>query len=310
MILQLDSLPCHRKVFASEAEWVDGRKSFIGASEVASVFGVGYAATSPLTVWWSKRGNEPPAFDDATRKRMALGKKMEPIISDLFTDETGLPCHDPGDFAVFYHREIPWHATTLDRLAVHDDYGPVPVELKHINGRFRGDWDAEDEPPLKYMVQCQAQISVTGASHCYLVGLIGGDELSVRLVERNQKFIDAMLVRLADFWKHVQDGSMPPIDESEATKAMLATIYPRDTGLTVSLPGDATDWDRELIEVKEQIKTLETRRNYLENQIKAAIGDAAIGLLPCGGSYSWRTQQRAEYVVKATEFRVLRRSSK
>lgn len=309
-------------VHSTREGWLAARKSMIGASESAAIFGVGYANQSPITVWNSKTGGPELEIEPAALKRMDRGRKLEPIIAAEFADETGLIVEDPGDFTIFRHPELDWLGATLDRIVIHDDYGPMPVEIKSVNGRFRNDWNEDDEPPLKYMVQVQHQMAVTGASHAYLVGLIGGDELVIRLIERNQRFIDAMLARLAEFWQYVLARTMPPVDESEATRAMLGLIYPRDTGEEITLPDDFIELDRELLDVKEQIKTLETREKAIENRIKAAIGDATRGVLPVG-SYTWKQQNRttidaellrselpeiADQFSKTTSFRVLRRS--
>lgn len=310
--------------YESESDWLEARKSFIGASEVAAIFGVGYASQSPITVWASKTDGPRQEIPAEQLRRMNRGKKLEPIIAGEFEQETGLTAIDPGDFTVYRHLEFPWIAATLDRYTIHDDFGPVPVELKAVNGRFRGDWDTDEEPPLKYLVQVQTQMAVTGTSHCYLVGLIGGDEVVVRLLERNQRFIEAMIPKLREFWGYVQRNEMPPVDDSEATRAMLGLIYPHDTGLEIDLPADFIDLDRELLEIKAQIKTLETRKDGIENKLKAAIGAATRGCLP-SGSYSWKAQTRttidaeslraefpaiAEQFSKVSSFRVLRRSNK
>lgn len=316
--------PCLVEIHETEEQWLEARKTGIGASEVASVFGCGYANTSPITVWSSKTGGPRMEFDAATIRRMNRGHKLEPVIASEFTEETGLECFDPGPYTIYRSKSTPWLFATLDRWCVDPNFGPVPVELKAVHGRFRNDWDEEDEPPLKYLVQCQTQMAVTGAKACYLVGLIGGDEIVVRLIERNVRFIEAMLAKLAGFWGYVVNHLMPPVDESEATKAMLGLIYPKDTGAEVSLPIDFIELDRELLQLKDQRKTIETRIDAIENRIKAELKTATRGCLP-GGSYTWKQQSRndidakllraefpevAEQCSKVTEFRVLRRSNK
>lgn len=317
--------PCICEPWESEADWLEARKSGIGASEVSAIFGVGYANQSPITVWNSKVGGPQPEIPAEQLRRMARGKKLEPVIASEFEAETGLIAVDPGDYTIFRSSEYPWLFATLDRFTVHPDHGPIPVELKAVHGRFHAEWDIEEEPPLKFNVQTQTQMAVTGASHCYLVGLVGGDEVVVRLVERNQRFIDAMIARLTEFWGFVLRREMPPVDESEATKTILGLIYPRDLGHEVSLPVNAVEWDRELIEVKESIKALEARKDGLENQLRAAIGNATRGCLVVGGSYTLKQQTRttidaerlrsqfpeaAAVCSRESSFRVLRRSNK
>ena len=295
--------------FDNRADWLAARRTMIGASETAGIFGVGYANQSPITIWNSKVGGPEQEIEPAALKRMNLGTRMEPVIAEMFAEETKLPGRDPG-LVIVRHPEIDWLGASLDREAWVEEGGWVPAEIKNVNGRFRQDWNANEEPPMKYMVQLQHQLAVTGAPFGFLVGLIGGDELVWRMIERNARFIEKMIARLRDFWGYVQRREMPPVDGSEATKAMLGLIYPKDSGDEVSLPPEATEWDRELIEVKESIKSLEGQKTELENKLRAAIGNASAGILPFGGAYTWRWQQRAEHVVKASEFRVLRRSNK
>ncbi len=316
--------PCQIEIHETEAEWLEARKTGIGASEVASVFGCGYANTSPITVWAAKTGGPRMEFDEATIRRMNRGHKLEPVIASEFTEETGLACFDPGPYTIYRSNTVPWLFATLDRWCIDPDFGAIPVELKAVHGRFRNDWDEQEEPPLKYMVQCQTQMAVTGAKACYLVGLIGGDEIVVRLIERNDRFIEAMTAKLALFWGYVVNHLMPPVDESEATKAMLGMIYPKDTGAEVSLPIDFIELDRELLTLKDQRKTIETRIDKIENLIKAEMKTATRGCLPVG-SFTWKEQTRttidadslraelpeiAERFSKVSSFRVLRRSSK
>lgn len=290
----------------SREHWLRERKSGIGASESASIFGVGYASQCPANVWESKVSDTAQEFDDATLRLMTRGKRMEPIIAQEFTDETGYLTHDPGEFTIFRHPEHDWIFATLDHVCEHPDLGLVPVELKNVTGRMRGEW--EGDLPLKFQVQCNHQMAVTGATHCYLVGLIAGETLEVRLVERDQRFINVMIKKLGEFWQYVIDRKMPPVDDSEATAKMLARHWPIDQGGEIVLPDDAIDWDRDLAAAKADLKDAEKRKRSCENKIKAAIGDATWGIVPGGGRYSWKTQQRAEYVAAATEFRVLRRS--
>lgn len=308
----------------TEADWLESRKTGIGASEVAAVFGCGYAGTSPITVWAAKTGGPQVEFDEAALKRMNRGKRLEPYIAAEFAEETGLETVDPGDYTIYRSVVHEWLFATLDRWCWHPEHGAIPVELKAVNGRFRGDWDEEQEPPLKYNIQTQVQMAVTGASHCYLVGLVGGDELVIRLIARNDRFIDAMMIRLEEFWGYVQRKEMPPVDDSAATAAMLGMIYPHDSGAEVGLPDDFIEMDRELLELKDQRKQVETKIDGIENRIKAAIGEATRGYLP-SGSYTWKQQSRksidAELLrslhpeialecEKCSTFRVLRRSSK
>jgi putative phage-type endonuclease len=290
--------------YSSEAHWLEARRSLIGASDSAGIFGVGYFDQSAVTVWDSKI-NAPRAIDQAKVRRLKVGKLMEPALRAIFAEESGQICVSPGDFTIFRRAEIPWLGATLDGLTEHDEYGPCPVELKNVSNFARDEWDG-DEPPLKFAVQVQHQLAVTGASHGFLLGLIGGNEPVIKTIERNDRFIDAMLKRLEEFWGYVERRELPPVDSSVATAQILAKLWPEDSGATVALPPEAADWDHELSEAKEAIKAAEARKLAAENKLKAAIGEATFGEFG-GIRYSWKSQTRAEHVVKESTFRVLRR---
>lgn len=294
----------------TEAEWVDSRDRLgVGASEVAALIGfdVSYKGQSIITVFASKTGVREE-FSESVKTLFRRGHEMEPIIAREFQIATGLECFDPGEYTIFANPEIEFLFATLDRFVVHPDHGPIPVELKNVGWQCRKDWEG-DRPVLKYEVQCQAQMAVTGTTHCYLVGYVGGNDLVIFLIERSQRFIDSMVKVVHDFWGYVQRRELPPVDESKATKDALKLIYPQDSGVEVDLPVEFIALDRDLIQIKEDIKLLDVRKDAIENKIKAAIGEATIGTLPTG-YYKWKTQHNAGYVVAPFTKRVLTRSKK
>jgi hypothetical protein len=63
----------------------------------------------------------------------------------------------------------------------------------------------------------------------------------------------------------------------------------------------------ELANWKDAVKATQERITERENSLKALIGDATYAVLPDGSRYSWKTQERKEYVVPASVTRVLRK---
>jgi predicted phage-related endonuclease len=90
---------------------------------------------------------------------------------------------------------------------------------------------------------------------------------------------------------------------------VVARLYPRDTGATVTLPREAEAWDEELCRIRREIGALEQRRAELEARIQAAMGEAAVGVLPSGGRYTWRVVRRElkPQPARVEEHRVFRR---
>lgn len=327
------SMDCLVEEYGSREEWLEARRKSIGASDSAGIFGVGYADQSAVTIWDSKRNPPRDINDPAKLKRLKVGKLMEPALRSIFTEETGLECESPGEFTIFRSRELPWLSATCDALCLHDDFGRCPVELKNVSNFAAADWREGDEPPLKFAVQCQQQMAVTGSTHSFLLGLIGGNEPVVKVIGRNERFIAAMLARLEEFWGYVERGELPPIDSSIATAQILSKLWPEDSGMTVAMPGESIEWAAEKQVAERIIKEMKAVETAAENKIKAHLKEATFGDLPSLASsgfvlekvkdgigaiiakinfdplparYSWKTQPRKAYSVAAGTTRPLK----
>ena len=285
----------------SDAAWLAARQTFIGASESASIIGCGYANQSPTGVWNAKVGG--PKDDSGSPIMFRVGKRKEPIIAELLAEEEGIETREP--LARAYRSRIhPFLGASLDREAIDQEFGLCPVELKNVGIHARKEWDGD--VPLKYNVQTQHQMLVTGAKVCYLVGLIADEELIVRRILRDNDFLAAFVVPLRQFWDCVESKTLPAIDDSEATARALSLAYPRDSGATMVLPEDAAQWVDELARGKLQEKEGKARATAASNLLKAALGENSIGQLPDGRCVTWKTQSRAAYEVEASTTRVLR----
>lgn len=294
MIATVDPVVC-----SNRQSWLAARRTCIGASESPAIFGVGYADQSPLTIWNDKVHGHDEEEDSAKSEMFAVGKLMEPSLRSIFTYKTGLPCEAAGEFTLYRHDEYDFIGATLDAWT-RDANGDAPVELKKIDF-LRDEWK-DDNVPLKYQVQTSQQMLVTGTDHAYVFGLLG-NQPAVRLVRRNDRFIDALIAKLTEFWGYVQRREMPPVDDSAATARILAKLFPYGNGET--RPIEAA-WLEGRRAAKAEIKAAAERLDACENKIKAAIGDATFGETPSGELVSWKEQHRDGYWVDECNFRVLR----
>jgi len=285
----------------TEEAWLAERKTGVTATDAPVIAG---CRGSAYQLWAEKRGLiEPP--DLADREWIRWGHLLEPVVLAEYAERTGREVIPWPAYTVARHPDRDWLICTPDAEQI-DGGRRGALEVKTA-GEYRShDWD--DEPPLAYQVQLQHQLAVLSLERGTLAVLIGGNRLRWFDAERNEPFIRTLLEVEEEFWFLCQSGRPPPVDGSEATARALAKLHPADTGESVILPEEAAQWDRDLQEVKAAIKDGEAAAAELENRIKAAIGDATYGILPDGsGRWSWKTQQRAEYTVKASSFRVLRR---
>ena len=96
------------------------------------------------------------------------------------------------------------------------------------------------------------------------------------------------------------------VSSIEEAKA-LGILYPDDKdSSSIALPLDAVKWDELLRLAKGNEKAAKQIVRDMSSRLKAAIGDHRFGALPDGSSYSWKKQNRKEFVTAASSFRVLR----
>lgn len=282
-------------------DWLQARASGIGASESAIVLGVSPYKT-PFGLWAEKTGLADPSDES---EAMRIGRAMEPVIAQLYQEATGREVADPGDYSIERHPQAPYLFATVDRLVIDCARGVGICELKNAGAYKAHEWD--DGAPLAYQVQVQHQMAVCGVQWASVAVLIGGNKFRWCDVERNDRFISAMLPRLAEFWRLVETRTPPPVDGDESTTRALAALYPTDDGESVMLPERAARWDRWLADLAAKRKRIEAIEAKLKNRLRAKIGSAQYGVLPGGGRWKWATTERKAYTVEAKTTRELRR---
>lgn len=284
--------------------WLAARNRIIGASESPSICGVGYE--SAYSVWARKCGLV--TAEETESELLEAGNVLQPAIIELARRRTGLDIIGE-DHTIRLSDDVPYIGCTLDAYYLEDSQ-VIPVECKNIGLYNASEW-RDDLPPVRVNVQAQHQMFVTKAPKALVLGLIGGNRLVVKEVQRDEAFLGVLLLVLEKFWSHVERQEPPEVDGSNSTAETLSKLYGREVeGEEVDLPEEAAVWDRERLEAHEAEKTAKARKQAAENAIKAAIGTAACGRLPGGGKYIWKTIERAGYECPATSYRQLTRSKK
>ena len=310
--------------------WLQDRLSMVGASESPAILGEGYKNESAWTVYQRKVGEAPPDEDES--EALEWGREMQPVVLRMFTKRTGINVEDLGPFTIQRHPDFPFIGATLDGLAYVDGRKAV-VEAKNVGQYRAADWK-DDLPPLRVQIQTQQQMLAADAELAFVAACVGGNKLEWRQLERNDRFLAALVKTLREFWTCVETRTPPPVDGSAATARAIAALYPKDTGATVPLKSEALRWAAEKTVAAAIAKEMEAAVQAADNQIKAAIGEASYGdLPPCSDEaeilgearnrllaaaeeatlnpalparYSWKHQSRKGYVVAPAEFRVLR----
>jgi len=281
--------------------WLAARQEGIGGSDAAAILGLS-PFHSPLEVFVDKLGLVEP---EPESEAMRWGRILEPAIAERYIEETGRELAASSPYTLLVSRAHPFLRATLDRAIIKaaDKPVPAPLELKTTNGFRRESWD--EEPPLHVQIQGQHQLLVTGWEWVSYAVLIGGQTFRWVDMPRNEKFIALLRERLLDFWRHVELREPP--DAGPDDREVLAALYPHETEETVALPGAAVEWDEARVAALGQIKQLEALKSEAENLLRQHIGAAAVGVLPNGVRYSWRTVHRDAVTTPALDYRQLRR---
>lgn len=185
-------------------KWLSGRAGSIGSSDAAVILGYGYAGSSRYALWAEKCHGMSPEVKAATLKMFEKGRIAEPYIAGLCRLERGWDVQFDPDNSYRRSLTIPYVTASLDAWMVEDNE-PVVLEFKSLSSWTGREWDArQGKAPLKYTIQVQHQLAVTGWSRGYLVGLHGFD-INVVEVKRHDDLIDAMLSEYEEFWSFVDE---------------------------------------------------------------------------------------------------------
>jgi putative phage-type endonuclease len=274
--------------------WLAARNDGIGSSDMPVIAGES-PYQSPIELWAVKTGKVPPADIDApTRKLMDIGKRMEPVLLELYEEETGRRARRAP--RMLAHPELPWARASLDAEA------PVKriVEAKWTHARR---WSTGDPVPPDVLIQVQWQMFVAGRSVADVVALVG-PELRVVEVERDEAMIDDLVFLATDFWRHVQDGVPPSIDGSEATRRTFARMHPVDDGAYLSATPDLVSLVDSFREAKAAVKEAEAHEATLANALRMLIG-ASSGIDGLVSLKKSKDSERVDWPSVAKDYRAL-----
>lgn len=300
------------EVICSDADrpaWLAARQAGIGASDAPALLGLGYG--SPMSVYASKirpideileeEGDAPEWFE--------WGHMLEPLIGgrlakNLSAERGETLRYEPWG-ELLRSAKHPFMLSTPDGALVNED--GVHQKTAEIKARAsQSDWDEGVPPDID--AQCQHIMSVTGDLEVELGVLFFGSRFRRATVQRNDEFIDTVLVpACTDMIERVNEKVPPPADGSPYTTAALKLLYPADTGERKMLEGHFVDLDVEREAIKARIKLEEARLEEVENEIRAEMGSATEGILPNGVTFTLKTTHRKGYTVEPTTFRALRR---
>lgn len=272
---------------ASREDWVRARMKGIGGSDAGSILGLNHWKSS-VTLWAEKTKRIQPD-DISGSMAVEAGTRLEPVVAQWFADETGKKVQRRGTLRSISH---PFMLANVDRWIPKEKVG---LEIKTTNAFSAKEWDG-DEIPSSYYAQCLHYMAVTGAPYWYIAVLIGGQDFRWKTIPRNEEDIKLLMDEEAEFWKHVQDGTMPDhIDGSDSTTHTLSRLYSGSDEKILDITEAASDILDKYDELTEQKKKIDASIQECKNGIMALMGESETGTIS-GRKVTWKKGNPRETV--------------
>ena len=246
------------------------RKQGIGGSDASVVCGIS-RYKSPVELWLEKT-NQLPLQE--VGEAAYWGTLLEALVRAEFTKRTGIEVRQIKQ--LLQSEEHPFMLANLDGVYEVPDVGTCIFEAKTASAFKAGEW--EDNIPDEYQIQVQHYMAVTGYRGAYVAVLIGGNTFRWKFVERDEKLISMLIELKSDFWNHVQDGTPPPLDGSEASAKFLSERFPDSVPKSqITLPDTAADLLAQYDEACEQLEEITEQKQRAEKLLKEMLGENEIG---------------------------------
>lgn len=241
------------------------RSQGLGGTDAAPALGLSPWKT-PFELYQEKIG-EAPAQE--TTERMRLGTRLEQVIADEYEHRTGRTLHRVN--RSLQHKEHPWMRASLDRRIVGEQ---ALVECKSV-GTYAAksdEWGPEgtDAVPVPYLLQVMHYLAVTGYERGELAALVGGNELRIYVIRRDDQLIDSMIAREAAFWQRVVDRDPPTPSTVEEAKLR----WPRSVAVELEATAEVADACAKLAAFKREAKDLEKAIDDYDTIVRSFMGEA------------------------------------
>lgn len=185
-------------------EWLELRKSKIGASDAPIIMGVS-PWTTPLQLFEQKLNITPARDISIEAKRRAA---IEEEARQKFEEVTGLVMFPQ----VVFHPSINFMMASLDGITMEGDYS---VEIK-CPGRVDHECAMDGVVPDKYYPQLQHQMEVTGLDMIFYF-TYNENSYKVLQVHRDNEYIQALLKEENCFWQCMQNLEYPRMTDKDYT---------------------------------------------------------------------------------------------
>jgi predicted phage-related endonuclease len=227
---------------------------------------------------------------------------LEPIVAELFERRTGKRLFRVNQTII--HPQHEWMTCNIDRRVV----GEKSLAEIKTAGHWAAQSDEWGEPgsdavPFRYAVQVQHQLAcLQEYERGYVPLLVAGQHYRCFEVQRDPDIIAMLEEMLAEFWRCVIEGEPPKPTNLAQAKERWPQSVPINVEATTEILAEVVA----LREANAAIKAAEAAKEEAQGKIALFLG---LGdTLTAAGKplLTYKTQSRAEHIVKASTFRVMR----
>ena len=225
-------LPAARRITSPADPGTREWWSSVSASKVSSILRVNRPTwDSRFTLWHLMAGRVQP---DPPNEEMARGHYLEAGVAAWGLDqEPAGTVILPG--GVWRSRWYPWATAAPDRWLWHDEHGLTILECKTDDS----DDDWEMGVPAYYRVQVLWQMIITGCRRAVIARLGSRLRFERYVIEWDPAEAAHIVQECLRFWRDLQDGTVPPLDDSESTYRTVRKLHPEiERGEAVQIPPD------------------------------------------------------------------------
>jgi len=241
------------------------RKQGIGGSDASIIMGLN-PFKNQVELWEEKTGLRiPPDLSDI--EKILWGNLMEDVIAGEYARRTGKRVRNVN--RTYHHKDYPVLQGHIDKKIEGENAG---VEIKNVGLRQAKYWNKR--PPIYYEYQVLHYLAITGFDYFDVVALVGGQELMIHTIERDEEKIDDLVQRELVFWNECVIKNIPPMPESTNETASLFPIGEVDK--VAYLPTELNHVVEEYHKENEIYKASGKRIDALKTQLQNAMKDASV----------------------------------
>lgn len=274
----------------TEAELAD-RRLGMGATCMVEANGLAPWEGAGLFRLWNEKMGIVSADDaeedgDERAEWLEWGHIQESIIADWYERTRGVKLQLGGPV---YSSEMPNFWATLDRTIIGAN---KLVEVKNVGSpRLYSHWDVSSPDGVPRYVRAQVTVAMRyhGARETDVVASIGGRPPHAWTVFYDAELSDLLYEGGIRFWQLVKDGTPPPLDASEATRAYLRHKYPANVDRVMREAEDekVARLAIERYDAVTDCKRGEATKREIDAQLMAICGESD-GIFGSWGKFTWK----------------------